>query len=96
MRSLFRQNRKTNDLGISMSLSPCLDLASSDKDVGEIMRSLNVGDGHRGAGAGRIHCKSKAEMMKQKEQILQEIHGMWRNQRTTTSREDPPGEGRSE
>ena len=83
VRSLFRQNRKTNDLGFSMSLSPCLDLASSEKDVGEIMRSLNVGDGHRGAGAGRIHCHSKAEMTKQKEQILQKIHGMWRNQRTT-------------
>lgn len=82
VRSLFRQNRKTNDLGFSMSLSPCLDLASSAKDVGEIMRSLNLGDGHRGAGAGRLHCKSKAEMMKQKEQILQKIHGMWSNQRT--------------
>jgi len=93
VKSLFRQNRKTNDLAFSMSLSPSLELASSEKDVGEIMRSLNMGDGHRGAGAGRIHARSKAEMMKQKEQILQKIMGMWRNQRTAGV--DAPGEGRS-
>ncbi len=89
VKSLFRQKRKTNDLGFSMSLSPCLELASSEKDVGEIMRTLNLGDGHRGAGAGRVQCKSKAEMMKQKEQILQKILGMWRKQRTTSSEAGP-------
>jgi oligoribonuclease NrnB/cAMP/cGMP phosphodiesterase (DHH superfamily) len=93
VKSLFRQNRKTNDLAFSMSLSPSLELASSEKDVGEIMRSLNMGDGHRGAGAGRIHARSKAEMMKQKEQVLQKIMGMWRNQRTAGV--DPPTEGDS-
>ncbi len=85
VKSLFRQKRKTNDLGFSMSLSPCLELASSEKDVGEIMRSLNLGDGHRGAGAGRMQCRSKAEMMKHKEQVLQKILGLWRHQRTRTS-----------
>ncbi len=80
VKSLFRQKRKTNDLGFSMSLSPSLEVAASGKDVGEIMRSLNMGDGHRGAGAGRIQCRSKAEMMKQKERILQEILGMWQEQ----------------
>jgi oligoribonuclease NrnB/cAMP/cGMP phosphodiesterase (DHH superfamily) len=90
VKSLFRQNRKTNDLAISMSLSPCLELTSSAEDVGEIMRSLNVGDGHRGAGAGKIQAKSKAEMMKQKEQILQKILAMWRRQRP--KRPGVPGE----
>jgi hypothetical protein len=93
VKSLFRQNRKTNDLAFSMSLSPSLELAYSEKDVGEIMRSLNMGDGHRGAGAGRIHARSKAEMMKQKEQILKKIMGMWRNQRTAGV--DAPRGGRS-
>jgi hypothetical protein len=92
----FHQKRKTNNLGFSMSLSPCVELTASGKDVGEIMRSLNMGDGHRGAGAGRIQCKSKAEMMKQKEQILKKILGMWRNQRVKSLEEGPPGEGRSE
>ena len=96
VKSIFRQRRKTNDLGFSMSLSPCVELTSSEKDVGEIMRALNVGDGHRGAGAGRIPCRSKAEMMKQKEQILQKILGMWRNQRAGSSEADSPGKGPSE
>jgi len=76
-----------------MSLSPSLELASSEKDVGEIMRSLNMGDGHRGAGAGRTQCKSKAEMVKQKEQILQKILGMWGKQRATSLEAGPSGEG---
>jgi hypothetical protein len=96
VKSLFRQKRKTNDLGFSMSLSPCLELASSEKDVGEIMRSLNLGDGHRGAGAGRLQCRSKAEMMKQKEQILGKILGMWNRQRNESTGEAVPEMGRSE
>ena len=96
VKCMFRQKRKTNDLAFSMSLSPSLELASSEKDVGEIMRSLNMGDGHRGAGAGRMQCKSKAEMVKQKEQILQKIFGMWGNQRATSLEEVPSEEGRSE
>lgn len=91
VKSLFRQNRKTNDLGFSMSLSPSLEVASSEKDIGEIMRSLNLGDGHRGAGAGRIPCPSKADMLKQKEQILRKILGIWANQRARAPGADPAG-----
>ena len=60
------------------------------------MRSLNMGDGHRGAGAGRIQCKSKAEMVKQKEQILKRILGMWGKQRAKSLEAGPSGEGRFE
>lgn len=81
VKSVFRQKRKTNDLAFSMSLSPSLELASSEKDVGEIMRDLNLGDGHRGAGAGRIQCKSKADMLQEKEKTLRKILGLWRSQR---------------
>lgn len=87
VRSLFRQKRKTNDLVFSMSLSPSLEVASSGKNVGEIMRSLNMGDGHRGAGAGRVHCRSKEDMIKKKEGILRQILCMWREQPMV-----PPGE----
>jgi hypothetical protein len=80
VKCLFRQKRKTNDLGFSMSLSPCVDEASSTKDIGEIMRSLNMGDGHRGAGAGRVSCRSKPEMLKRKDEILGKIFQMWRRQ----------------
>jgi len=80
VKCLFRQKRKTNDLAFSMSLSPRLEVQSSEKDVGEIMRSLNMGDGHRGAGAGRMACKSKGEMLKRKEAVINEIFSLWRNQ----------------
>ena len=90
VKSVFRQNRKTNDLSFSMSLSPALELASSEKDVGEIMRHLNAGDGHRGAGAGRVQCTSKADMLKQKEQILRKICTIWKNQRGEAKRTEPP------
>lgn len=80
VKSLFRQKRKTNDISFSMSLSPRVDEGSSKKDVGEIMRSLNIGDGHRGAGAGRVPSGSKAEMIKRKEQVLAAIQDLWRKQ----------------
>jgi hypothetical protein len=95
VKSLFRQNRKTNDLGFSMSLSPSLEVASSGKDVGEIMRSLNMGDGHRGAGAGRVQCGSKAEMLKQKERILREILAMWQKQPVSEAEKEGPRQGPS-
>jgi hypothetical protein len=91
VKSLFRQSRKTNDLGFSMSLSPSLEVASSEKDIGEIMRSLNLGDGHRGAGAGRLQCSSKADMLKQKELVLRKILGMWANQQARAPGADPAG-----
>jgi hypothetical protein len=60
-----------------MSLSPCVDVPSCGKDIGDIMRSLNIGDGHQGAGAGRISCGSKSEMLRQKEQTLRRILQLW-------------------
>jgi hypothetical protein len=95
VKCLFRQKRKTNDLAFSMSLSPSLELSSSERDVGEIMRTLNLGDGHRGAGAGRTQCKSKAEMVKQKGEILEKILGLWRGQGTTLQEAGASGGGRS-
>ncbi len=80
VKSLFRQKRKTNDLGFSMSLSPCVQVETSGKDVGEIMRTLNMGDGHLGAGAGRLSCGSKALMLKKKEQTVQKILSLWNQQ----------------
>lgn len=73
----FVRGRKTNDLSFSMSLSFLMNRREHGKDIGEIMRSLNIGDGHPGAGAGRVHCRSKDEMMKVKEETINRIIGMW-------------------
>ncbi len=80
VKRLFQQNRKTNDLAFSMSLSPAMEAQSSGQDIGEIMRSLNIGDGHRGAGAGRKACASKAELIRQKDAIIGRIYALWAGQ----------------
>jgi hypothetical protein len=49
MKPVFRGGRKTHDISVSLSLALG---APAGKDVGEIVRELNIGDGHSGAAAG--------------------------------------------
>ncbi|MBN1482563.1 hypothetical protein EH223_10995 [candidate division KSB1 bacterium] len=72
--NLYQDKTKTNDLTFSMSLSLNLNKIEHSKDVGDIMRSLNLGSGHPGAAAGTIACESKDEMLKVKEDLLNEIY----------------------
>jgi hypothetical protein len=76
---LFRSERKTNDLSFSMSLSMNMTGKDHRKDIGEIMRTLNIGDGHVGAAAGVIHCESKDEMLRRKKKTLSEIWKLWKS-----------------
>jgi len=76
--TLFRGDRKTNDLSLSMSLSMNLAGREHGKDIGEIMRTLNIGDGHAGAAAGMIHCGSKDEMLRKKKKVLSDIWRLWK------------------
>jgi len=80
IKNLFQREIKTNNLSLSMSLSLNLNGSDHKKDVGEIMRILNIGDGHKGAGAGVVRCSSKDEMVKRKESILRQIYQIWRTQ----------------
>jgi hypothetical protein len=75
--SLLEQGVKSNHLGVSMALSIKANLQAGNKNVGEIMRTLNIGDGHPGAAAGTIRCKSKQEMLKKKKDTLNQIHKLW-------------------
>lgn len=79
--SIYKRGIKTNDLSISMSLSINLNNKPHQKDVGEIMRDLNIGDGHAGAAAGTIYSDSKKDMLKQKKDTLNTIFHIWRNQK---------------
>jgi len=78
IRSLYRQGVKTNNFGISVSLSPNMDSAMVRQDLGEIMRRLNIGDGHKGAAGGTVSCRSKDEMIRKKQEILDKILLLWR------------------
>ena len=79
--NLMDQGVKSNHLGISMSLSISGNKQNSRKNIGEIMRALNIGDGHPGAAAGTIRCRSKQEMLRKKKEILNQIFELWSSQR---------------
>ena len=74
------QGVKSNHLGLSMSLSINGNRKDHSKNIGEIMRTLNIGDGHPGAAAGTARCKSKQEMLKKKRELLEQIFRIWSSQ----------------
>jgi oligoribonuclease NrnB/cAMP/cGMP phosphodiesterase (DHH superfamily) len=78
--NLLDQGVKSNHLGFSMSLSIQGNKKNHNKNIGEIMRGLNIGDGHPGAAAGTVRCKSKQEMLKKKKEILNQIFKIWSSQ----------------
>ena len=77
--NLMERGVKSNHLGVSMSLSISGN-KNTRKNIGEIMRSLNIGDGHPGAAAGTVQCRSKQEMLKKKRELLNEIYRQWSSQ----------------
>ncbi len=74
------QGVKSNHLGLSMSLSINGNREDQSKNIGEIMRTLNIGDGHPGAAAGTARCKSKQGMLKKKKELLEQIFKLWSSQ----------------
>lgn len=89
--SLFERGRKTNGLSVSVSLSMNLTGREHGKDMGEIMRSLNIGDGHAGAAAGTLYCSSKDEMLREKKRLLGEIWELWSSMPGPPAAEDQTG-----
>ena len=75
--NLLDQGVKSNNLGLSMALSINGNKQHHAKNIGEIMRTLNIGDGHPGAAAGTVRCRSKQEMLKKKKEILNQILRLW-------------------
>ena len=78
--NLMDQGVKSNNLGVSMSLSINGNRQNQTKNISEIMRSLNIGDGHPGAAAGTVRCSSKQEMLKRKKEMLNQIFKLWSSQ----------------
>ncbi|MBN1559564.1 hypothetical protein JW998_04900, partial [candidate division KSB1 bacterium] len=75
--NVYEDKTKTNDLMFSMSLSLNMNKIEHKKDIGDIMRLLNLGSGHPGAAAGAIACESKDEMLRTKERLLHEIYDLF-------------------
>ena len=78
--NLTERGVKTTHLGFSMSLSIGGNRQDKKKNISEIMRTLNIGDGHPGAAAGQVRCKSKQEMLKKKKEILNQVFRLWSSQ----------------
>ncbi len=76
---------KSNHVGVSMSLSIKGNRETPMRNIGEIMRSLNIGDGHPGAAAGTVRCKSKQEMLRKKGEVLNQIFTLWSRQNQSSS-----------
>jgi oligoribonuclease NrnB/cAMP/cGMP phosphodiesterase (DHH superfamily) len=75
--NLMDQGVKSNHIGFSMSLSINGNREGQNKNIGEIMRTLNIGDGHPGAASGTLRCNSKQEMLKKKRGTLDQIFKLW-------------------
>ena len=78
--NVFDNDKKTNNLTFSMSLSLNMNKMEHNKDIGDIMRSLNLGSGHPGAAAGVLNCSTKDEMLKSKDRLIGEIYDRFMNQ----------------
>jgi len=78
--NLHDRGVKMNHLSFSLSLSLNLNKREHKKDMGEIMRCLNIGDGHKGAAGGTVYCSSKAEMLRKKGEIINEMFRLWEEQ----------------
>jgi len=71
------RGRKTNNIAVAISLSMNMTGRNHGKDVGEILRQLNIGDGHKGAAAGLVYCDAKEEMLRKKRELLARIWDLW-------------------
>lgn len=80
-RCQYEHGMKTNDLYLSMSLGLVGKKVKAVKDVGEIMRRMNIGDGHPGAAAGLIRCSGKAAREKALQEALQRVQEIWYSQK---------------
>jgi hypothetical protein len=77
IKPVFRNGRKSNDVAVSLSLALSMQQAAHHKDMGEIVRVLNIGDGHAGAAAGVVRCASAFENQKAREELPQKILDLW-------------------
>jgi hypothetical protein len=65
----------THDINVSMSHG----FYDSEKlpDFGDMLRSLNIGSGHRGAASGKIACDNPKDMFKKRDEFLAKTITCW-------------------
>lgn len=80
MKPVFRGGQKTHDLSVSVSLALSMQHIEHTKDMGEIMRELNLGDGHKGAAAGVLRGDSARAFQTAREELPGRIWEAWMRQ----------------
>ena len=80
MKPVFTSGRKSLKIAVSISLALSMQKLGHRKDVGEIMRILNIGDGHAGAAAGVWNCRNAHEFQQMREELPTKIFQLWRQQ----------------
>ncbi len=78
---LFQRKLRTNDLSFSMSLTLAGQRHYAKFDIGEIMRTLDIGSGHPGAASGLVKSGSRAEMERNRATTLERIGELWEGQK---------------
>ncbi len=78
---LFQRKLRTNDLSFSMSLTLAGQRHYAKFDIGEIMRTLDIGSGHPGAASGVVRSGSRAEMEQNRAATLERIGELWEGQK---------------
>jgi len=80
LKPVFSGGRKSLKISVSMSLALSMQKQEHKKDVGEIMRLLNIGDGHAGAAAGVWECRNVHEFQQMREELPHKILELWNQQ----------------
>jgi hypothetical protein len=79
IKPVFREGRKSNNVAVSMSLALHMQQREHKKDCGEVMRVLNIGDGHRGAAAGVLQGSSAHDLQRARAELPGEILRIWKS-----------------
>lgn len=80
LKPVFTSGRKSLKIAVSVSLALSMQQQEHKKDMGEIMRLLNIGDGHAGAAAGVWECNSAHEFQQMRDELPQKILELWLKQ----------------
>jgi oligoribonuclease NrnB/cAMP/cGMP phosphodiesterase (DHH superfamily) len=80
LRCRYENGIKTNSLMLSLSLGFVNKEVKARVDLGEIMRTLNIGNGHPGSAGGQIICATKEERVQAIQKCVQMIHDLWKQQ----------------
>ncbi len=78
IKPVFKQGRKSHNVAVSLSLALNMQQSAHNKDMGEIVRILNLGDGHKGAAAGVKEGNSAHEFQRARSDLPLKILEIWK------------------